>query len=155
MMMVVRQWQWQTKIRMLILIRFKWLLNVPRLLSLTLHNVKVFSIPVFTITIIMFNIYFFTIIMFIYNHYATCSWLAYFGAVSTFVMDSQKSKQMRQCYELSWSSSSQLWRNSQITLTECWRVSGVLGPAPRPPPPWHISGVQNSKSFPPRVEQEL
>ena len=86
---------------MLILIRFKWLLNVPRLLSLTLHNVKVFSIPVFTITIIMFNIYFFTIIMFIYNHYATCSWLAYFGAVSTFVMDSQKSKQMRQCYELS------------------------------------------------------
>ena len=75
---------------MLILIRFKWLLNVPRLLSLTLHNVKVFSIPVFTV-----------FIMFIYNHYATCSWLAYFGAVSTFVMDSQKSKQMRQCYELS------------------------------------------------------
>ena len=35
------------------LIRFKWLLNVPRLLSLTLHNVKVFSTSIFTITIII------------------------------------------------------------------------------------------------------
>ena len=83
MMVVVKwQWQWQTEIRMSILIRFNWLLNVPRLLSLTLHNVKVFSISIFTITIIMF----------IYNHYATCSWLTCFGAVSIFVMNSQKSK---------------------------------------------------------------
>ena len=68
------------------LIRFQWLLNVPRLLSLTLHNVKVFSISKF---IYLYFIYLYYRHCHVHNHYAICSWLASFGAVSIFVMNSQ------------------------------------------------------------------